>query len=401
MTASEAAKTSIRLVQYRDLEAIEALALQESPDIEQRDRISLESQIIALRRWFGLYKVLSLFPNPLQYHFCVYVAEAFTPSGAEAKKGNQLQGVIRVSPFNISRTTWRVEQVMVDTEESLSNPKGIASQLLRYCFESIWEVRTWILEVNIQQKNALALYRQQGFQPLAEITYWSVSTELLAQLAEHEADLPNLLPVSNAEAPLLYQLDCVSMPPLLRQVFDRHLQDFKTSLMDGLLDKFERWYGNKDQVSGYVFEPQRKAAIGYFKISLCKDGSVPHAAKLTVHPAYTWLYPKLLIQMAHLTQKFPPQSLELLSADYQHERREYLEKLGATRVDNALLMSRSVWHKLREVKPESTTLSEVLQGLKAVPRTPIPSRLSSFQGNAHSPNPTQGPGNNSHPTSDA
>ena len=152
MTASEAAKTSIRLVQYRDLEAIEALALQESPDIEQRDRISLESQIIALRRWFGLYKVLSLFPNPLRYHFCVYVAEAFTPSGAEAKKGNQLQGVIRVSPFNISRTTWRVEQVMVDTEESLSDPKGIASQLLRYCFESIWEVRTWILEVNIQQK---------------------------------------------------------------------------------------------------------------------------------------------------------------------------------------------------------------------------------------------------------
>ena len=290
---------------------------------------------------------------------------------------------------------------MVDTEESLSDPKGIASQLLRYCFENIWEVRTWILEVNIQQKNALALYRQQGFQPLAEITYWSVGTELLTQLAEHEADLPNLLPVSNAEAPLLYQLDCVSMPPLLRQVFDRHLQDFKTNLMDGLLDKFERWYGNKDKVSGYVFEPQRKAAIGYFKISLCKDGSVPHAAKLTVHPAYTWLYPKLLIQMAHLTQKFPPQSLELLSADYQHERREYLEKLGATRVDNALLMSRSVWHKLREVKPESTTLSEVLQGLKAVPRTPIPSRLSSFQGTANSPNPTQGPGNNSHPTSDA
>jgi hypothetical protein len=171
--------------------------------------------------------------------------------------------------------------------------------------------------------------------------------------------------------------------------------------MDGLLDKFERWYGNKDQVSGYVFEPQRKAAIGYFKISLCKDGSVAHAAKLTVHPAYTWLYPKLLIQMAHLTQKFPPQSLELLSADYQHERREYLEKLGASRVDNALLMSRSVWHKLREVKPETTTLSEVLQGLKPVPRTPIPSRLSSFQGTANSPSPTQSPGNNSHPTSDA
>jgi hypothetical protein len=66
----------------------------------------------------------------------------------------------------------------------------------------------------------------------------------------------------------------------------------------------------------------------------------------------------------------------LESADYQHEREEYLEQLGAERQQHRLLMSRSVWHKLKETKPERLQLSEVLQGLQPLPRTPIPSRIS-------------------------
>jgi hypothetical protein len=80
--------------------------------------------------------------------------------------------------------------------------------------------------------------------------------------------------------------------------------------------------------------------------------------------------------MAQLVQGLPNQSLILESADYQHEREEYLEQLGAERVEHRLLMSRSVWHKLKETKPERLQLSEVLQGLQPVPRTPIPSRIT-------------------------
>jgi hypothetical protein len=72
----------------------------------------------------------------------------------------------------------------------------------------------------------------------------------------------------------------------------------------------------------------------------------------------------------------PPQSLQLASADYQPEREEYLEQLGAERIEHTLLMSRSVWHKLREAKPlEGLQLSDVLQGLQPA-RTPIPSRMT-------------------------
>ncbi|HEY9750500.1 MAG TPA: hypothetical protein V6C63_17595, partial [Allocoleopsis sp.] len=68
----------------------------------------------------------------------------------------------------------------------------------------------------------------------------------------------------------------------------------------------------------------------------------------------------------------------LSSADYQPEREEYLERIGATRREHTLMMSRSVWHKLREAKPvslEGLQLSDVLQGFQPA-RKPVPGRMS-------------------------
>jgi hypothetical protein len=215
------------------------------------------------------------------------------------------------------------------------------------------------------------------------MTYWEISPEDLQELAEREPDLPNLLPVSNADAQLLYQLDTMSMPPLLRQVFDRHVEDFKTSLMGSLCQGIKNWLNHTEVISGYVFESQRKAAIGYFQVQLCRDGSRPHQAQLTVNPAYTWLYPELMSQMARITQDFPESPLQLVSSDYHKEREEYLERLGASRIAHTLMMSRSVWHKVRESKLSlDLQLPEVFQGLKPA-RKPVPSRISPIQ--AHHP----------------
>jgi hypothetical protein len=368
---SENAKNVIRPIQYRDLEAIEQLATGATDADSNSCSVEFVRQLQQVRRWYGLLKFLSWFPNPYRYVFCVYVAEAI----------QQVRGVIKVAPFNRTRSTWRVEQVLVDPK-ALSSNNTLASVesgsgLLRYCFEIIWEARTWLLEVNIHHKSALALYQQNGFQRLAQLTYWAIAPELLEKLAAHEPDLPNLLPVSNADAQLIYQLDTASMPPLVRQVFDRHIQDFKTGFVTALLSNVQQWFSRTEVVSGYVFEPQRKAAIGYFQIRVCRDGSSYHEAELTVHPAYTYLYPELLSQMARIVQDWPAQSLHLASADYQPEREEYLEQMGAERIEHTLLMSRSVWHKLREARPvslEGLQLSEVLKGLQPA-RTPIPSRI--------------------------
>ena len=357
----------IRPVQHRDLDGVERLT-QESFAAQTPNGASFViRQMQSLRRWYGLLKFLSWFPNPLKYRFCAYVAE----------QGRTVLGMIQVSPFNRTRSTWRVERVMLDR----ASDKGIGSQLLRYCFESILEARTWILEVNINDTEALALYRQNGFQRLAEMTYWEIAPELLEELASSEPDLHNLLPVSNADAQLLYQLDTASMPPLVRQVFDRQTQDFKTSLFGALIEAMKQWVSKTEVVSGYLFEPQRKAAIGYFQLSLDRKGEQPHVATLTVHPAYTWLYPELLSQLARIAQDFPKQALQLASADYQPEGEEYLEQIGANRTEHTLIMSRSVWHKVREskfVSLEGIQLPEVLQGLQPA-RKPIPGGMSWIQ----------------------
>ena len=355
----------IRPVQHRDLDGIDRLTQESLSHLSPQEASAAMGQMQWLRRWYGLLKFLSWFPNPLQYRFWGYVAE----------QGRILLGMIQVSPFNQTRSTWRIDRVML---AGTGDRLGVGSQLLRHCFESILEARTWILEVNINDVDALALYRHNGFQRLAEMTYWEISPQLLAELIQTEPDLPNLLPVSNADAPLLYQLDTASMPPLVRQVFDRHTHDFKTTFVGAISDALKQWMTKTEVVSGYVFEPQRKAAIGYFQVQLDRTGTKPHIATLTVHPAYTWLYPELLSQLARIAQDFPQQGLQLASSDYQPEREEYLERIGAKRKEHTLIMSRSVWHKLREskfVSLEGIQWQEMLQGLQPT-RKPIPGGMS-------------------------
>ncbi|MBW4628553.1 MAG: GNAT family N-acetyltransferase [Brasilonema octagenarum HA4186-MV1] len=358
----------IRQVQYRDLDGIERLTQESFAAQTPKGACDAMRQMQWLRGWYGLLKCLSWFPNPLRYRFYAYVAE----------QGRTLLGMIQISPFNRTHSTWRVERVMV---ERAMDKQAIGSQLLRYCFESILEARTWLLEVNVNDKDALALYRKNGFQRLAEMTYWEIQPELLEELAKSEPDLPNLLPVSNADAQLLYQLDTASMPPLVRQVFDRNADDFKTTLFGALTEAVKQWVTKVEVVSGYVFEPQRKAAIGYFQLRLDRKGQQPHVATLTVNPAYTWLYPELLTQLARIAQDFPPQALQVTSADYHPEREEFLERMGASRTEHTLMMSRSVWHKLREskfVSLEGIQLPEMLQGLQPA-RKPIPGGMSWVQ----------------------
>ena len=383
LSAPDKEQLIVRPLQHRDVDAINALVSEYVAKEASKRSIAIDKELEQVGSWYGLKRFLALLPRSYYHGWRVYVAQHF----------DEVLGLIQVSSVNSTRSTWRVERVLLNSNstnlELLKTQKEIGSQLLRHCLQNIWEARTWILEVNINEKNHLALYRENGFRPLAQMTYWQISADLIAQLAQREPDLPNFLPISNADAPLLYQLDCMSMPPLLRQNFDRHVDDFKSGLIQNAVGQIRLWLNGTDVVSGYVFEPQRKAAIGYFRLESSKDGSRPHRAQLTVNPAYTWLYPQLTVKMAQIIQEsvdrkrglsadkqLYAQPLEIVSADYQPEREEYFSKMGATAVEQTLLMSRSVWHKVKEAKPlEGLQLSGVLQGLKPA-QAPIPSRIS-------------------------
>ncbi|WP_310418921.1 GNAT family N-acetyltransferase [Chamaesiphon sp. OTE_8_metabat_110] len=379
MAATNGSKhqTIVRPLQYRDIDAIASLCQQATiPD--PAVKIQIAQMLKRMSRWYAPFQFLNIIPTPSITDRALLVAEC----------GQQVRGAIGVSPFNRTRSTWHVEWVSIDDRATnpaeVTGKSDIGSQLLRYCFEHIVDASTWVLEVDVNDSAALALYRQNGFQPLAHLTYWEIAPQLLQELAQREPDLPNLLPVRNTDAQLIYQLDTVSMPPLLRQVFDRQIHDFKTNLVQTMVGKVKEWFQQKQSVSNYVFETQRKAAIGYYRLSLNQDrqssGSdepQTHQAELTVHPAYTWLYPELMPQLARSCQYLPTQPLQLISADYQPEREEYFQQIGAERVKHSLLMSRSVWHKLREAKHlslENLQIAEMLQSLQPS-RQPLPNRI--------------------------
>ena len=168
---SKSSNLSIRPVQYRDLEIIEAHCKTEGEFGYAIDSPLLIERLKNVRSWYGLFKLISIFPNRFRYHLCAYVAEL-------THDVKTLMGFIQVAPFNETRSTWRVQQVLMPSAEHSSalglEPKMVGSQLLRHCFEAILEARTWVLEVDATEKDALALYRQNGFQPLAHLTYWSL-----------------------------------------------------------------------------------------------------------------------------------------------------------------------------------------------------------------------------------
>ncbi len=367
---------NIRTLQYRDLEVFDRISRSVMEEIPSAASMVREHNI-DVSRWYGLLNFLRWFPNPLRYSLSIQIAEA----------ASKVCGVIQTSPFNSAGTTWRVdrlaaESVVVTADEdkttTLVTAMDLGSLLLRNSFETILQARTWILELDVSDETRLPLYRHNGFQPVAQMTYWSIAPEQLQEIAQREPDLPNLLPVSNADAHLLYQLDNMAMPPLVRQVFDRHPQDFKVSLFGSLVQLVKQWMTQTEVVSGYVFEPQRKVAIAHFQVTLSRDGSQSHSAQLAVHPAYTWLYPEVMAQVARITSEFPSQSLQILSADYHPEREAYLERVGAKRIAHTLMMSRSVWHKLRETRSmpslEGIPLGDVIPGFQPS-RKPVPGRI--------------------------
>ena len=380
---------NIRTLQYRDLEVFDRISRSVMEEIPSAASMVREHSI-DVSRWYGLLKFLRWFPNPLRHSLSIQIAEA----------SSKVCGVIQTSPFNSAGTTWRVDRLaaesVVITDENVTTTEDktageektttttlvtameMGSLLLRNSFETILQARTWILELDVSDETRLPLYRHNGFQPVAQMTYWSIAPEQLQKIAEREPDLPNLLPVSNADAHLLYQLDNMAMPPLVRQVFDRHPQDFKVSLFGSVVQLVKQWMTQTEVVSGYVFEPQRKVAIAHFQVTLSRDGSQSHSAQLAVHPAYTWLYPEVMAQVARITSEFPSQSLQILSADYHPEREAYLERVGAERIAHTLMMSRSVWHKLRETRSmpslEGIPLGDVIPGFQPS-RKPVPGRI--------------------------
>ncbi|MBF2096976.1 MAG: GNAT family N-acetyltransferase [Gloeomargaritaceae cyanobacterium C42_A2020_066] len=279
-------------------------------------------------------------------------------------------GLIQVRPCNRQHSTWKIEQVVAADLDT-------GTELMRHCLDEIRPARTWIQEVSHPDEQALSLCRQHGFHPLAQHTYWHLAGPALQALAAHPTDAAPLTPVYPGAARLLYQLDMATMPPLVRQVFDRQIYDFEVPTWEYHWQRCQAWLGIAPSLHAYVYEPQRQCAIGYLRLQINPHIAGSHWADWVVHPAYTWLYPQLLGHLARALQGREAQGLYLASADYQPTREDWLRQVGATPVAHTLLLCRTVWHKLREGRfagLDPLQLADVLPVFQPA-HPPVPSRL--------------------------
>jgi ribosomal protein S18 acetylase RimI-like enzyme len=375
---------NVRSIQQRDFSAVQTLNALEVEDSQFSITSALNHQFRPRDPSLGQVFLFGWLPHSPSDR--LFVAES----------QGEIVGTIWVTTFNQSRSTWQIERIAVAAQADYFS---VGTSLIRHALETCWEARTWLLQVDVQSDRAIALYRQNGFQPLAHLTNWQIPQELVTELSSQSADLPNLMPVNNADAPLLYQLDTAAMPPQIRQVYDLGLNDFRTNPWANMLLHGQHLLHSTQEISAYVYEPQRKAAIGYFSLLLSKPGqskldfTSSDRCHMTIHPAYTWLYPEVIAQVSKVIVHHQvlarhkktknnhnySNGFTVSSTDYQPEREAYLEQIQAERVNHGLLMGRSVWHKVREsrLSLEALQLSKVLAGLQPAQR-PVPGRIDTF-----------------------
>jgi hypothetical protein len=120
---SENAKNVIRPIQYRDLEAIEQLATGATDADSNSCSVDLHSAITAGSTLVLAAEVFELVPQSLPVCSFVFML---------LKLSNRFAGLIKISPFNRTRSTWRVEQVLVDAAAKPSkNPSATGRYWLR------------------------------------------------------------------------------------------------------------------------------------------------------------------------------------------------------------------------------------------------------------------------------
>lgn len=139
-------KLVVRPLQYRDVEAINALVNECVVRENSKRLVTIDRELEQVGSWYGLKRFLSFLPQSHYHGWRIYVAQRL----------EEVLGIIQVSSLNSTRSTWKVERVLLNSNsphlELLKSQKEIGSQLLRYCLENIWEARTWMLEVNVNEK---------------------------------------------------------------------------------------------------------------------------------------------------------------------------------------------------------------------------------------------------------
>jgi hypothetical protein len=227
----------------------------------------------------------------------------------------------------------------------------VAETLLRVAIQSSRGVASWVATASVLDVQRQGLLRSQGFQQVRSDQLWHWLPE------DAPPALPQGLrpkPLNRQSAPLLWHLEQSCCPAHLRQVFDRRIED--------LLDQS----GGRGWL---LVDESRNQAVAAIRHQI-HHPEVGVVAELSLQPGRTDLFGAPAIWLLH--QLARSGAAPVVRADRDDEERgAWLQGLGATLLDEQVLMARTVWRR-QEAAPArqaALRLEAMLEQWKPAPRS--------------------------------
>jgi len=331
---------------------IEPLKAAHLPWLQARDQSVLlpQLQTLLLQGWLG--QLESLAPGLMNRR---------QPLTMVASEGQSLLTFLVMRPHNRQGSCWRmdVQQLTPPVHSSQGDlHRNLFKQALlqpqaRSC--------SWVVRCSINDDTQLSVLRELGFQPIRTLCRWRPSQ------ADESGTMPrqrpaqpegiNWVALDRRTVPLLWPLDQASTTNLQRQIVDRHPMD--------LLDQ-------AGAGSGVVLVSETSGDVAIAGLVRQQRSDNAQVLELLREPAWdARLHQALPWVLTSAAAQNPQATFACNSEDTQ--LKALLHNNGWTRLDDELLLGRSLWRRQNSLRRlEATRPLEAMLGRLQPQQPPLP-----------------------------
>jgi len=243
-------------------------------------------------------------------------------------RSQDVLGLIVSRRLNRSGSCWQLQHLRITPA---ANRRHLGGALLRAAIGRASGARSWIAQGSSDDRDRLAMLREQGFQPLRtdQLWCWQPAAAGVDAAAALPAEL-RLQALTSRNAGLVWHLEQAACPAQLRQLLDRRTED--------LLDQ--------SQGRGWLLlDPSRPQAVAAARWIGDHAGG-GHDLEFTVQEGWEHLLGRgAEILLSHAVQRLGGGGVWLRCDPRDSARRRWLQQLGAEPRGERLLMARSVWNR--------------------------------------------------------
>ena len=334
---------------------IEPLKLAHLTWLQVRDQSDLLPQLqsLLLQGWLGQLEGLA--PS---------LVNRRQPLTMVAGEGQCVLTFLVMRPHNRQGSCWRMDVQQVTPPEH-----GSQGDLHRDLFKQALLQRqarscSWVVRCSVNDDVQLAVLRELGFQPIRTLCRWRPTEpdDSAAKPRQRPAQPEgiNWVALDRRTAPLLWPLDQASTTNLQRQIVDRHPMDLLDQAGDGSGVVLASGISGDVAIAGLVRQQRSDNAQ---VIELLREP----AWDARLHQSLPWVLTRAATQNPEATFACNSEDTQL---------KAMLHNQGWTRLDDELLLGRSLWRRQNSLRRlEATRPLEAMLGRLQPQQPPLPTPI--------------------------